>query len=421
MWQAVANTRGMSNKIQTSSTASVRKPGRRARAYQMVTEQLREAISRNDYPTGRLPTERVLSIRHSVSVGTIRKALDLLESEGVIVRRQGSGTYISRPNSTPAIIGSRRTHLICYLSGTGTESYIGNFFNRLMLAVQAEVERTGYATVLAGARAGTVPMPVLKQKVDGVIFAGTYQSRSNPGMFTRENVRENNEFITRVVEAGLPVVAISNPTDCQTVYRVNADYDAAIRTALQHLKDLGHRRIAVYGGPRAWPAFGQRIEAFLRQTAALGLESGEHLVGEHTQWAYINPREVVRTVQEHIQRNPGITAAIVVSGAPTLVQEGITSAGRRCPQDVSLIAFSDLPRPKPGQPLFYDPDDMIAPGIATLTMPVEQLAREAVLRLVALLEGRTFTPEQRDILVPLPFDPAESVAPPPAIPADSYP
>lgn len=410
----------MTQQSATSRSTQVRPRGRRGRAYQVVSEDLRQAIARNEYPTGRLPTERVLSIRHSVSLGTLRKALDVLEGEGVITRRQGSGTYINRPSSTPSLIGSRRTHLLCYLSGTGTESYIGNFFNRLMVAVQSEVERTGYATVVAGARDGKVPMPVMKQKVDGVIVAGTYQSRSQPGVFTAENVRENNEFITRVVEAGLPVVAISNPTDCQTVCRVNADYDAAIRSTLEHLRNLGHRRIAVYGGPRAWPAFGQRIDAFLRQTAELGLESGEHLVGAHPQWGWIDPQSVIRTVRDHIQTHPGVTAAIAVSGAPVLIQQGIQSAGLRCPEDISLVAFSDLPRPKPGQPLFFDPDDAIAPGIATLNMPVEQLARQAVQRLVALLEGRTFPPEERDILVPLPYEPSDSVVPPPSSPAGSF-
>ncbi len=354
-----------------------------------------------------------MSVRHSVSLGTVRKALELLAVEGIITRRQGSGTYISRPNQTPALGGSRRTHLLCYLSGTGTESYIGNFFNRLMLAVQAEVERAGYATVLAGVQAGKVPMPVLKQKVDGIIFAGTYQSRSTPGQFTRENIRENNEFITKVVEAGLPVVAISNPTDCQTVYRVSPDYDAALAAALTSLKELGHHRIGVFGGPRVWPAFGQRIDAFLRQTALLGLESGEHLVCTYPFWAYQNPHRAVEVVRDHLRGGLGITAGIAVAGAPALVQEGIAAAGLRCPGEFSLIAFSDMPQPKPGQPLFVDPDDAIADaGISMITMPIEAMARQAVQRLIALLEGRSFTTDQRDILVPLPYNPSTSLAPP---------
>ncbi len=410
--------------IKQTGTSSTKRPAgassrRRGPAYLRVCEGLREAIGRNEYPTGRLPTERVLSIRHSVSLGTMRKALDVLAAEGVITRRQGSGTYISRPNHTLALTGNRRTHLLCYVSGTGTESYIGNFFNRLMLSAQIEIERTGYATVITGVRDGKVPMPVQKQKVDGVIFAGTYQSRSTPGQFTHENVRENNEFITKVVEAGLPVVAISNPTDCQTVYRVNADYDAALKAALGHLKELGHRRIGVYGGPRNWPAFGQRIDAFLRQAAALGLESSEELVCEYPFWTYQDAAGITRLVRDHLVSRRGITAAIVVAGSPLLVREGIIAAGLRCPQDVSLVTFSDLPRPRPGHPLFYDPDDRISPGITRLTMPVEELAQQAVHRLVDLLEGRTFSPEQRDILVPLSYEPSESVVPPPSLPADS--
>jgi len=124
-------------------------------------------------------------------------------------------------------------------------------------------------------------------------------------------------------------------------------------------------------------------------------------------------------VRDHLVSRRGITAAIVVAGSPLLVREGIIAAGLRCPQDVSLVTFSDLPRPRPGHPLFYDPDDRISPGITRLTMPVEELAQQAVHRLVDLLEGRTFSSEQRDILVPLSYEPSESVVPPPSLPADS--
>lgn len=380
--------------------------------YVRVSEKLREAIRENEYPGGRLPTERVLGVRHGVSLGTLRRALDLLADEGLITRRRGSGTYINRRIARPALVGSRRTHLMCYLSGTGTESVIGGFFNRLMLAVQAEVERTGYATVLAGAEHGKVPMPVFKQKVDGVLVAGTYDSHSTPGRFTREDVRANNAFITRIVGAGLPVVAISNPTDCQNVHRVNVDYDKGMHDALSYLKSMGHHRVAVYGGPRNWPAFGERIDAFLRQTQTLGLESGEHMVAAYETWAYLDNRGVVEVVRDHLLSGCGATAGIVISGVSRLVQEGVAAAGLHCPDDFSLVSVADLPRPEPNSPVFVNPDYESPAGMASLQMPLQELAHQSVQRLVALLEGRSFSAEHRDIMVPLTFTPGESVVAP---------
>jgi len=46
---------------------------------------------------GRLPTERQLAETLGVSRPTLRQALELLEKDGLIERRQGSGTYVAEP------------------------------------------------------------------------------------------------------------------------------------------------------------------------------------------------------------------------------------------------------------------------------------------------------------------------------------
>lgn len=51
-------------------------------------------------PGNAIPTEHELARELGVSQGTVRKALDALSAEGVLVRRQGSGTYVAE--HTPA-------------------------------------------------------------------------------------------------------------------------------------------------------------------------------------------------------------------------------------------------------------------------------------------------------------------------------
>ena len=63
--------------------------------YQQLQRALRHAIeSRLLGPDDALPPERDLATEFSVSRITVRKAIDGLVSEGLLVRRQGSGTFV---------------------------------------------------------------------------------------------------------------------------------------------------------------------------------------------------------------------------------------------------------------------------------------------------------------------------------------
>jgi GntR family transcriptional regulator len=63
--------------------------------YQQLQRALRQAIeTRILGPDDALPPERDLAIEFSISRITVRKAIDGLVSEGMLVRRQGSGTFV---------------------------------------------------------------------------------------------------------------------------------------------------------------------------------------------------------------------------------------------------------------------------------------------------------------------------------------
>jgi len=68
--------------------------------YQLIFESLKDAILSGEYAQGaRLPSENDLVRRFSVSRMTIVKAIKELQQIGLVVRRMGSGTYVSSSNS----------------------------------------------------------------------------------------------------------------------------------------------------------------------------------------------------------------------------------------------------------------------------------------------------------------------------------
>ena len=64
--------------------------------YQQLQSALRDAIQEGALKVNdRLPAERELAAQFSISRVTIRKALEGLINEGVLLRRQGSGTFVN--------------------------------------------------------------------------------------------------------------------------------------------------------------------------------------------------------------------------------------------------------------------------------------------------------------------------------------
>ena len=80
--------------------------------YQMVADSLRTDILDGVYQKRMLlPTEQLLCQQFQVSRQTVRQALALLVSEGLIERRQGSGSHI-RDRSKPAPMPHRSIAVI---------------------------------------------------------------------------------------------------------------------------------------------------------------------------------------------------------------------------------------------------------------------------------------------------------------------
>ena len=62
-----------------------------------VKSHIRQLIFDSEFEDDRIPSETELANDLGVSRTTIRDALSRLENEGVIYRRQGSGTFVNRP------------------------------------------------------------------------------------------------------------------------------------------------------------------------------------------------------------------------------------------------------------------------------------------------------------------------------------
>jgi GntR family transcriptional regulator len=78
------------------SSRSARSSAVFAPLYRQIRHLLLESLRRGEWMPGTLiPSETELASRFQVSQGTVRKAIDELASENLLVRRQGKGTFVA--------------------------------------------------------------------------------------------------------------------------------------------------------------------------------------------------------------------------------------------------------------------------------------------------------------------------------------
>lgn len=70
--------------------------------YKTISEQIRDLVNSDIFKIGdSLPSEKILAIQFNISRMTLRKAVEQLIVEGLLIRKQGSGTFVKRKEFSP--------------------------------------------------------------------------------------------------------------------------------------------------------------------------------------------------------------------------------------------------------------------------------------------------------------------------------
>lgn len=86
--------------------------------YKQLIRMLRQDISSGVYPVhSRIPSEQELCEKYQVSRVTVRKALAELTQEGLLIRHQGKGTFVSIPRLCKDLKDVNSFHEACRMMG----------------------------------------------------------------------------------------------------------------------------------------------------------------------------------------------------------------------------------------------------------------------------------------------------------------
>jgi len=126
---------------------------------------------------------------------------------------------------------------------------------------------------------------------------------------------------------------------------VGIDQRGGAEAATRHLLDLGHRTVHHLAGPQDWMDARWRAESWRATLLAAGAPVPPTAVGD---WS---ARSGYAGMQELLVADPGLTAVFVANDQMAVgALRALDEAGRRVPQDVSVVGFDNVPEAE-----FYRP------------------------------------------------------------------
>jgi DNA-binding LacI/PurR family transcriptional regulator len=308
--------------------------------HRTISRQLATEIIAGKYrQTGRLPSEAQFIKRFGVSRPTVGRALKDLQEQGLIERRQGSGTYV-RPekdrardtfSATPQlgmiVPNLRHTEIFESICGELASLARVNDFGLWWGASTSPISEAKMTVEEAEALCSRF----IEQGVAGVFFVP----------FEHQADREvaNRRITERLRQAGIPVVLVDRDI-CAFPYRsaydlIGIDNFAGGYLLAEHLIKLGARRLGYVMRPLTASTVDARIAGARIAMLAYGLDAPQPFVnsGDPTDLKFVRSFIQAHKLDAILCTSDHIAAQLLQS---------LTRLGIRVPQDLRLVGFDDV-------------------------------------------------------------------------------
>ncbi|MGC4942635.1 LacI family DNA-binding transcriptional regulator [Kribbella sp. DT2] len=254
-------------------------------------------------------------------------------------------------------------------SGTKTVAFVvsdvtGPFFAHVAHGVEQQATEEGRLCLVCTThddpdRELAVIDLMREQRADAVVLVGGgYESTAYHERMVRL-AHALDDAGSRLVLCGRPSLGHGVPS---TV--VEYDNEGGAYAVVSHLLSRGHRKIAYLGAQRDFTTTTARIRGFAQAHEAMGLAADPDLIVEGT----FSRSFGYTATQQLLTARRDVTA---VFAATDMIAAGVLRAirdlGLRCPEDISVVGYDDVP---------FAAD--LFPALTTVHIPTEDLGRTAV-------------------------------------------
>lgn len=256
---------------------------------------------------------------------------------------------------------TRKTNIV----GVVVPDISNAFFSEAVRHIQVEIARYGYDIILCNSEERAENdyryiRLLAGRNVDGLILTPSAEA------FTAENAEKMKRLLTGL---RIPYLFFDRYyADGGT--RVAVDNEASSYAATQYLLENGHERIGVIAGPLTLNSSRNRLKGVRRALSERGLSLSDDCVyeGKYDFATGVNGGAMLL--------EKGVTAVFAFSDMQAYgVYESAKRAGKRIPDDVSVMGFDDN---------IYS--SVLEVPLSTMRQPVETIAKEVCRAILALIE-----------------------------------
>lgn len=186
----------------------------------------------------------------------------------------------------------------------------------------------------------------------------------------------------------IPVVAVSGHRVIQGVTNIVLNHDKAARAAMEHLFQLGHRKIAYIKGQAFSSDTEVRWQAVRKAATELNLNIDDRLVGQ-LEGESSSPELGYQVARKLLATGEAFTALFAFNDVSAIgAVRALRETGRRIPDDVSVVGFDDIQ-----SAAFQNP------GLTTVRQPLRQMGVIAAETLLRRINAPAKSPYPKNITI----------------------
>lgn len=334
--------------------------------YMELVDWVRERVDTGEYMPGhRILSENELSAKFHMSRQTVRRAITVLEEDGLVESRRGSGTYI---NNNFNFRNGEGTMNIAVIT-TYVEEYI---FPSIIQEIEKAVSAEGYTIQMAfshnsAEKERSVLQNLLdKELVDGIIIEPVKSCLQN----------FNKDLYEQLLKRNIPILFLNSYYEHLKIPHVSMDDIVAAETVTEYLTSIGHKKIG--GIFKSDDGQGRRrYQGYVKSLHKAGLT----LRDERVLWVDTEDmKEMQMESKRVLRRLRDCTACVCYNDVIARELERICRKnGMEVPEDMSIVGIdnSEIAR-------------IAEVPLTTANNPLKDLGRIAGENMLRLIKGEKF-------------------------------